>query len=180
MGPERRIVENVNGWLPLKAVLPMSRGGVRLLAGPLTPVDVFEVLAGPEFFWDGADGALPPPWDGIFTDDLYCLVVGGGGGICGLWGSGGPWMRIAGFWPVATCRGARTGPGFSEPWWRSSRYSRWGRSAICACDSLMDASWRSSAEIPSPRGDWRGTPRNCRPRTTCRGNPQEVRSGPEP
>ena len=79
MGPERRIVENVNGWLPLKAVLPMSRGGVRLLAGPLAPVDVFEVLAGPEFFWDGADGALPPPWDGIFTDDLYCLVVGGRG-----------------------------------------------------------------------------------------------------
>ena len=79
MGPERRIVEDVSGGLPLKAVLPMSRGGVRLLAGPLAPVAVFEVLAGPELFWDGADGALPPPWDGIFTDDLYSLVVGGRG-----------------------------------------------------------------------------------------------------
>ena len=50
MGPERRIVEDVSGGLPLKAVLPMSRGGVRLLAGPLAPVAVFKVLAGPELF----------------------------------------------------------------------------------------------------------------------------------
>jgi len=50
MDPERRIMEDVSGGLPLKAVLPMSRGGVRLLAGPLAPVDVFEVLAGPAGF----------------------------------------------------------------------------------------------------------------------------------
>ena len=79
MEPERRIVDGIGGWLPLKVVLPMPRGGVRLLAGPLSPVDVFKVLAGPEFFWDEADGAAPLPWDGIFTDDLFCLVVGGRG-----------------------------------------------------------------------------------------------------
>lgn len=79
MEPERRIVDGIGGWLPLKVVLPMPRGGVRLLAGPFTPVDVFKVLVGPEFFWDEADGAAPLPWDGIFTDDLFCLVVGGRG-----------------------------------------------------------------------------------------------------
>ena len=114
MGPERRIVENVNGWLPLKAVLPMSRGGVRLLAGPLAPVAVFEVLAGPELFWDGADGALPPPWDGIFTDDLYSLVVGGRG-----WN-----LRTLGQW-----RALDENSGFlassDVPWWRGrARASR--------------------------------------------------------
>ena len=79
MDLERRIVGDVSGWLPLKAVLPMPWGGVHLLAGPLAPVDVFKVLVGPEFFWDEADGAAPLPWDGIFTDDLFCLVVGGRG-----------------------------------------------------------------------------------------------------
>ena len=60
MDPERRIVDDIGGWLPLKVVLPMPRGGVRLLAGPLAPVDVFKVLVGPEFFWDEADGAGAP------------------------------------------------------------------------------------------------------------------------
>lgn len=144
MDPERRIVGDVSGWLPLKAVLPMPRGGVRLLAGPLAPVDVFKVLVGPEFFWDEADGAAPPPWDGIFTDDLFCLIVGGRG-----WN-----LRTLGQW-----RALDENSGFlassDVPWWRSSRYSQWGRSATCACNSLTDISWKFSVESPSPHGDWR-------------------------
>ena len=108
MEPERRIVDGIGGWLPLKVVLPMPRGGVRLLAGPLAPVDVFKVLVGPEFFWDEADGAAPPPWDGIFTDDLFCLVVGGRG-----WN-----LRTLGQW-----RALDENSGFlassDVPWWRT-------------------------------------------------------------
>ena len=108
MDPERRIVGDVSGWLPLKSVLPMPRGGVRLLAGPLAPVDVFKVLVGPEFFWDEADGAAPPPWDGIFTDDLFCLIVGGRG-----WN-----LRTLGQW-----RALDENSGFlassDVPWWRT-------------------------------------------------------------
>ena len=108
MDPERRIMEDVSGGLPSKAVLPMPRGGVRLLAGPLSPVDVFKVLAGPEFFWDEADGAAPLPWDGIFTDDLFCLVVGGRG-----WN-----LRTLGQW-----RALDENSGFlassDVPWWRT-------------------------------------------------------------
>ena len=108
MDPERRIVGDVSGWLPLKVVLPMPRGGVRLLAGPLAPVDVFKVLVGPEFFWDKADGAAPLPWDGIFTDDLFCLVVGGRG-----WN-----LRTLGQW-----RALDENSGFlassDVPWWRT-------------------------------------------------------------
>ena len=180
MGPERRIVENVNGWLPLKAVLPMSRGGVRLLAGPLAPVDVFEVLAGPEFFWDGADGALPPPWDGIFTDDLYCLVVGGRGWNLRTLGQWRALDENSGFLASGDVPWGADGPGLLGAVVAEFQIFPVGEVCDLRVRSLMDASWRSSAEIPSPRGDWRGTPRNCRPRTTCRGNPQEVRSGPEP
>ena len=65
-------------------------------------------------------------------------------------------MRIVGFWPVVTCHGgARMFLGFLEPWWRSSRYSQWGRSATCACDSSTDIFWKFSVETPSPHGDWR-------------------------
>ena len=78
-------------------------------------------------------------------------------------------MRIVGFWPVVTCRGgARMSPGFLEPWWRSSRYSQWGRYATCACDSLTDIFWKFSVGTPSPHGDWRAALWSYRLRTMCK------------